>query len=171
MRQIALLLIPAAFATAVLAEPLTRLVYERGEFGAASTDEVSEALFWFSFSLAFSGANLLMTRTFFSLRRPWFPTALAGMSLLVNTGVSAALYGPLGIGGIVIGTVAGSAAMTVAQAYLPAPPAQRLRDRPHAPRRRRHAGRRGGARPRSRLRCGTCSTAPSGARCSRSSRR
>ena len=117
VRQIALLLIPAAFATAVLAEPLTRLVYERGEFGAASTDEVSEALFWFSFSLAFSGANLLMTRTFFSLRRPWFPTALAGMSLLVNTGVSAALYGPLGIGGIVIGTVAGSAAMTVAQAY------------------------------------------------------
>jgi putative peptidoglycan lipid II flippase len=118
VRQIALLLIPAAFATAVLAEPLTRLVYERGEFGATSTDDVAEALFWFSFSLPFSGANLLLTRTFFSLRRPWFPTALAGMSLLVNTGVSAALYGPLGIGGIVIGTAAASAAMTVAQAYF-----------------------------------------------------
>ena len=84
VRQIALLLIPAAVFTAVLAEPLTRLVYQRGEFGAASTDEVSEALFWFSFSLPFSGANLLLTRTFFSLRRPWFPTALAGMSLVVN---------------------------------------------------------------------------------------
>ena len=55
MRQIALLLIPAAFATAVLAEPLTRLVYERGEFGAASTDDVAEALFWFSFSLPVRG--------------------------------------------------------------------------------------------------------------------
>ena len=95
VRQIALLLIPAAVFTAVLAEPLTRLVYQRGAFGAASTDEVSEALFWFSFSLPFSGANLMLTRTFFSLQRPWFPTALAGMSLAVNLGVSLALYKPL----------------------------------------------------------------------------
>ena len=118
MRQIALLLIPAAVFTAVLAEPLTRLVYQRGAFGAASTDEVSEALFWFSFSLPFSGANLMLTRTFFSLQRPWFPTALAGMSLLVNLGVSLALYKPLGIAGIVIGTAVASAAMAVAQAYF-----------------------------------------------------
>jgi putative peptidoglycan lipid II flippase len=118
VRQIALLLIPAAVFTAVLAQPLTRLVYQRGEFGAASTDEVSEALFWFSFSLPFSGANLLLTRTFFSLRRPWFPTALAGGSLLVNLGVSLALYGPYGIAGIVIGTAVASAAMAVAQAYF-----------------------------------------------------
>jgi putative peptidoglycan lipid II flippase len=118
VRQIALLLIPAAVFTAVLAEPLTRLVYQRGEFGPSSTDEVSEALFWFSFSLPFSGANLLLTRTFFSLRRPWFPTALAGASLLVNLAVSLALYGPLGIGGIVIGTAVASAAMAVAQAVF-----------------------------------------------------
>jgi putative peptidoglycan lipid II flippase len=118
VRQIALLLIPAAFATAVLAEPLTRLVYQRGEFGAGSTDEVAEALFWFSFSLPFSGANLLLTRTFFSLQRPWFTTALAGMTLVINAGVSAALYSPLGIAGIVIGTAVSTAAMTVAQAYF-----------------------------------------------------
>ena len=135
VRQIALLLIPAAVFTAVLAEPLTRLVYQRGEFGAASTDEVSEALFWFSFSLPFSGANLMLTRTFFSLQRPWFPTALAGMSLVVNLGVSLALYKPLGIAGIVIGTAVASAAMTVGAGLLPAARAARLRDRPHAARR------------------------------------
>jgi putative peptidoglycan lipid II flippase len=118
VRQIALLLLPAAVFTAVLAEPLTRLVYQRGAFGPSSTDEVSEALFWFSFSLPFSGANLLLTRTFFSLRRPWFPTTLAGASLLVNLGVSLALYRPLGIAGIVIGTAVASAAMTVAQAFF-----------------------------------------------------
>jgi putative peptidoglycan lipid II flippase len=117
VRQIALLLIPAAVFTAVLAEPLTRLVYERGEFGPDSTEDVAEALFWFSFSLPFAGANLLLTRTFFSLQRPWFPTALAGVTLVINTAVSAALYEPLGIGGIVIGTAVASAAMTVAQAY------------------------------------------------------
>jgi putative peptidoglycan lipid II flippase len=117
VRQIALLLIPAAAATLALATPITRLVYERGTFDAESTEQVSEALFWFSFSLPFSGANLLLTRTFFSLQEPWRPTALAGATLAVNAAVSAALYGPLGIGGVVIGTVAASAAMTVGQAY------------------------------------------------------
>ena len=33
VRQICLLLIPSAVLMAVLAEPITRLVYERGEFG------------------------------------------------------------------------------------------------------------------------------------------
>ena len=117
MRQIALLLIPAAAATIVLAEPITRLVYERGEFDAESTDQVAEALFWFSFSLPFSGLNLLLTRTFFSLQRPWTPTGLAGVTLAINIAVSGALYGPLGIAGVVLGTVAATAAMTIGQAY------------------------------------------------------
>jgi putative peptidoglycan lipid II flippase len=116
-RLIALMLLPAAAATLVLAEPLTRLVYERGEFDAQSTAQASEALFWFAFSLPFSGVNLLLTRTFFSLQRPWTPTRLAGVTLAINTAVSLALYKPLGIGGIVIGTVVATAAMTVGQAW------------------------------------------------------
>jgi putative peptidoglycan lipid II flippase len=118
MRQICLLLIPAAAATLVLAEPITRLVYEHGEFGPADTDRVASALFWFAFSLPFSGINLLLTRTFFSLRRPWIPTGLAVASLLVNAIVSLALYGPFGIAGIVIGTVASTAATTLTQGYM-----------------------------------------------------
>jgi putative peptidoglycan lipid II flippase len=118
MRQIALLLIPAAAVTIALPEPITRLVYERGAFDAGSTDQVSEALFWFSFSLPFSGFNLLLTRTFFSLQRPWTPTALAGFTLAINFAVSAALYGPMGIGGVVLGTVASTAAMTAGQGYF-----------------------------------------------------
>ena len=115
-RQIALLLIPATVATLVLAEPMTRLVYERGEFGPDSTEMVTEALFWFTLSLPFSGINLLLTRTFFSLQRPWMPTALAGLTLLLNAAVSYALHQRFGIAGIVAGTVVASAAMTVGQA-------------------------------------------------------
>jgi putative peptidoglycan lipid II flippase len=118
IRQIALLLIPAAAVTIALPEPITRLVYQRGEFDAQSTDQVAEALFWFSFSLPFSGFNLLLTRTFFSLQHPWTPTALAGVTLAINAAVSAALYEPLGIGGVVLGTVASTAAMTVGQSYF-----------------------------------------------------
>ncbi len=118
-RQIFLLLVPAAVFTAVLATPVTRLVYERGSFDAQSTELVSSALFWFSFSLPFAGVNLLLTRTFFSLQRPWIPTALAAGNLAVNVVVSLLLYRPLGIAGLVIGTAVASLGMTIAQAiYL-----------------------------------------------------
>ena len=118
IRQIALLLIPAAAITVALPEPIIRLVYQRGEFDAESTSLTAEALFWFSFSLPFSGFNLLLTRTFFSLQAPWTPTALAGLTLLVNVAVSAALYEPLGIAGVVLGTVVSTATMTAGQAYF-----------------------------------------------------
>jgi putative peptidoglycan lipid II flippase len=118
IRLIALLLIPAAAATLVLAEPIVRLVYQRGEFDAQSTRQVTEALVWFSLSLPFAGANLMLTRTFFSLQRPWMPTLLAGASLVVNLAASLALYPSLGIAGPVIGTVLGSVAMTAGQAAL-----------------------------------------------------
>lgn len=117
VRQVYLLLIPAAAFTIVLATPITRLVYERGSFDAHSTELVSTALFWFSFSLPFAGANLLLTRTFFSLQKPWMPTVLAVGSLVVNAAVSLALYRPFGIAGLVIGTAIGSAFMTVGQTW------------------------------------------------------
>ncbi|HEY3865355.1 MAG TPA: murein biosynthesis integral membrane protein MurJ [Solirubrobacteraceae bacterium] len=115
MRQINLLLIPAAAFMIVLATPITRLVFERGEFNAESTKLVSEALFWFAFSLPFAGINLLLTRTFFALQRPWIPTKLAAMNIVVDIVVSVGLYKPLGIAGLVIGTVAANAVMTALQ--------------------------------------------------------
>jgi len=118
MRQILLLLMPAAAGTLVLATPITEVIYEHGAFGDDSTELVSSALFWFSFSLPFSGLNLLLTRTFFSLQRPWVTTGAAALNLAVNVAVSVALYKPFGIPGIVVGTAASSAVMTLAQARL-----------------------------------------------------
>ena len=117
VRQILLLLIPAAAVSAVLATPIVRLVYQHGEFGPDSTKLVSEALVWFSFALPFNGANLLLTRTFFSLQRPWTATVLAIGSVIVNGAVSLALYTPLGISGLVIGTLVGNAAMAAGQSW------------------------------------------------------
>jgi putative peptidoglycan lipid II flippase len=118
MRQILLLLVPAAAVVLVLSEPMTRLVYQRGEFDAAQTEVVAEALFWFAFSLPFNGLFLLLTRTFFSLQRPWVPTAIAGLNLVVTAVVALALYSPFGVGGIVVGTVVATIASVVAQAIV-----------------------------------------------------
>jgi putative peptidoglycan lipid II flippase len=97
---------------------MTRLVYQRGEFDAAQTELVATALFWFAFSLPFNGLFLLLTRTFFSLQRPWVPTAIAGINLGVTAIVALALYAPFGVGGIVFGTVLATAASVAAQAII-----------------------------------------------------
>jgi putative peptidoglycan lipid II flippase len=116
MRQINLLLIPAAAFMIVLPNPIVRLLFQRGEFTPHSTHIVAVALFWFAFSLPFGGLNLLLTRTFFAVQRPWIPTRLAAMNIVVDIVVSIALYKPLGIAGLIIGTVAANAVMTYLQA-------------------------------------------------------
>jgi putative peptidoglycan lipid II flippase len=115
MRQINLLLIPSAALMLILATPITRLIYQRGSFGPHSTHLASIALLWFAVSLPFAGVNLLLTRTFFAVQRPWIPTKLAAMNLVVDAIVSIALYKPLGIAGLVIGTASANVVMTALQ--------------------------------------------------------
>jgi putative peptidoglycan lipid II flippase len=118
VRQISLLLIPSAVLMAVLAEPVTRLVYQRGAFGPAATELTATAMLWWSISLPFQGVSLMFSRTFFSLQRPWATTALAGLNLVVNAALAAALYGPFDIAGIVLGTVVGTVVMCIAQGWI-----------------------------------------------------
>ncbi|MGI8633521.1 MAG: murein biosynthesis integral membrane protein MurJ [Solirubrobacterales bacterium] len=118
MRQIVLMLLPATAAILVLSEPMIRLVYERGAFDGGQTDLVATALFWFAFSLPFNGMFLLFTRTFFSLQRPWVPTAISAGNLLVTAGLAAALYEPFGVAGIVGATAAATALSVLAQALV-----------------------------------------------------
>jgi putative peptidoglycan lipid II flippase len=116
MRQINLLLIPAAAFLMVLATPVVRLIYQHGPvFDAESTHLTSIALFWYAVSLPFGGINLLLTRTFFALKRPWIPTGLAAMNIVVDIVVSVGLYKPLGLAGLVIGTAVANIVMTALQ--------------------------------------------------------
>jgi putative peptidoglycan lipid II flippase len=118
VRQMLLLLVPAAALMMVLSDPITRIVYQRGEFDAAQTDLVSEALFFFALSLPFAGINLILIRTFFSLQSPWTPTLIALGNLGVNAGLDALLYKPMGIGGIPLATAIVSLITTVALARV-----------------------------------------------------
>jgi putative peptidoglycan lipid II flippase len=117
-RQILLTLIPSAAIMAVLATPITRLVYQRGAFNAGATHLVSEAMVIWALSLPAQGASLLFSRTFFSLQRPWVTTALSVANMAVNALISLALYQPLGVRGVVLGSVAGTLVMASSQAWL-----------------------------------------------------
>jgi putative peptidoglycan lipid II flippase len=117
-RQVLLTLVPSAVIMMVLATPITRLVYERGEFGASATHLVSQGMFWWALSLPAQGASLLFSRTLFSIQRPWVTTAVAFANMGVNALISLALYKPFGLAGVVLGSVAGTLVMAVSQAVL-----------------------------------------------------
>jgi putative peptidoglycan lipid II flippase len=84
LRQIHFLLLPAAAVSIVLAEPIVRLLYERGAFDPDETTVVAQCLAAFSIGLAFNGMMLMLNRGFFSLQRPWTPTLVALGVLVLN---------------------------------------------------------------------------------------
>ena len=116
LRQIGFLLLPASAVSAVLAEPIVRLLYQRGEFTADQTQVVAEALAAFSLGLTFNGTMLMLNRSFFSLQSPWVPTVVALGNLVLNAVLDAALY-RVGVWGIPLATslvnIAGTLALLV----------------------------------------------------------
>jgi putative peptidoglycan lipid II flippase len=116
LRQIAFLLVPASVICAVLAEPIVRLVYERGEFEPDQTPIVASALAAFSLGLAFNGMMLLLNRAFFGLQSPRIPTLVAAGNLVFNTALYAVLY-RVGVWGvplaISIANIAGALALVI----------------------------------------------------------
>jgi putative peptidoglycan lipid II flippase len=117
LRQIGFLLLPASAVAAVLAEPIVRLLYERGAFEPDQTPVVASALAAFALGLTFNGTMLMLNRAFFSLQSPWVPTAVALGNLALNAALNAALY-RVGIWGIPLATslvnIAGTAALLLA---------------------------------------------------------
>src|SRR5918999_1314615 len=116
LRQIIFLLLPAAAAPAVLAEPIVRLIYERGRFDPEETPVVAGALAAFALGLAFNGSMLMLNRAFFSLQLPWLPTLVALGNVVLNVALYAALYrvGTWGIPlAVSLANIAGTAALVV----------------------------------------------------------
>ena len=113
LRQIGFLLMPASAVAAVLAVPIVRLLYQRGEFTADQTEVVAEALAAFSIGLTFNGTMLMLNRAFFSLQSPWIPTWIALGNLGFQIVLNAAFF-RLGVWGIPLATSLVNLAGTIA---------------------------------------------------------
>ncbi|MCK9250827.1 MAG: murein biosynthesis integral membrane protein MurJ [Solirubrobacteraceae bacterium] len=120
MAQILVLLVPVGMllTSPVIARDLVELVYQRAEWTPDNTVTAATALAAFGPSLALNGLTLLLSRTFFALQRPWANTALALASLGAGAVASLAMYRPLGIAGIVLGTFVGNVVLVWAQLRL-----------------------------------------------------
>jgi putative peptidoglycan lipid II flippase len=116
LRQIAFLLVPTAIVSAVLAEPIIRILFQHGHWRPEDTPVVADALAAFSAGLLFNGAMLMLNRAFFSLQSNWVPTSIALGNLFLNALLDFAFY-RFGVWGIPLATavcnIAGAWALLV----------------------------------------------------------
>ncbi len=87
---------------ALLSTPIIRVLFQRGEFNAYSTDITSWALTFYGLGLfSFGGIKILVT-AFHALQDTKTPVKVAIFCLVVNAVLNFVLMGPLKIGGIAL---------------------------------------------------------------------
>lgn len=103
-----LLTMPAAVALIALAEPIVRVLFERGAFDALATRQTAEALVAFSTGLPAYVLIRVLQPGFFAREDTVTPTIFAGVSVVANIAISLLLFPSLLHVGIAIATAASS---------------------------------------------------------------
>ncbi|MHA6299590.1 murein biosynthesis integral membrane protein MurJ [Devosia sp. CAU 1758] len=103
-----LLTLPAAVALIALAEPIVRVLFERGAFNALATQQTAEALVAFSAGLPAYVLIRVLQPGFFAREDTMTPTIFAGISVVANIAISLFLFPTLLHVGIAIATAASS---------------------------------------------------------------
>ncbi len=106
LRMMLLLTVPVAVAGALLAEPLTRLVYEYGRFQAADTIRTAQALQIFLLGLPFYGGMHMLSRCFYAIHDTKTPAVVGCVALAVNIAGDLALMQIFSHRGIAMGRLA-----------------------------------------------------------------
>ena len=114
MRLILVINVPAAVGLAVLAEPLVRVLFQRGAFVASDTALMLPVLAVYALGLPFFSFVNLALKAFYARKDTVTPVRAALLSFVINLGLSLALMRPLGTVGL---AVAGNVAI-VAQAWF-----------------------------------------------------
>ncbi len=96
---------PVLVFMAVFAYEAIKILFERGNFDAADTLMVTEALFFLSFAIIFYVARDTLTRVFYAFDDTKTPFLIAAISIFFKALLNFILVGPLGIGGICLSTV------------------------------------------------------------------
>jgi putative peptidoglycan lipid II flippase len=92
--------LPATAGLVILRVPITRLLFERGQFTAADTLATADALAWYAAGLAaFSGARIA-AQAFYAIGEPGIAVRSGIVSVVANIAAAVALMGPLGHSGL-----------------------------------------------------------------------
>ena len=101
VKTLSFIIAPISVGLAVLAEPVTAILFEKGEFTPADTALTATALRCFAIGMLFMAANEVMSKSFFAENRPKIPMMTSLIAMAVNMGLVVVLS-RFGIGGIAI---------------------------------------------------------------------
>lgn len=107
-RLMLMLNIPATFGLVVLAVPIVRLIFERGQFGPTDTLAVAAALIAYSPGLLGYSLVKVLSPTFYAMRDARTPVMVSIASVLVNAALNIAFVRVYGYLGLAVGTALAS---------------------------------------------------------------
>ncbi|MDO8525345.1 MAG: murein biosynthesis integral membrane protein MurJ [Candidatus Omnitrophota bacterium] len=97
-------LIPSTAGLIVLRAPITKVLFERGAFGAYSTGITSTALLFYAIGLVACGGTKVLVNTFYAMHDTMTPVKTALAALALNVVLNIALMFPLKLGGLALAT-------------------------------------------------------------------
>jgi len=98
LRDTAVVTLPAAIGLLVLAEPITRLLFEHGEAVPRDSVAIARTLQGFAAGLLFFSTFQLLTRTFYAMQDTRTPALVNVVAAIVNVGAALVYVGPLELG-------------------------------------------------------------------------
>ena len=105
LRLLLTLLVPAAVGLVLLAEPITALLFQYGEFTAErSTPMTAAALAFYALGLPAYGLVKGLAQGFYAVQDTRTPVATSAISMIVNVILNLALMGPMGLRGLALAT-------------------------------------------------------------------
>jgi putative peptidoglycan lipid II flippase len=118
LENILFILCPLSIIMMILAQPIIRVLFERGEFTAYSTSITSFALMFYAMGLFSFGGVKILAAAFHALQDTATPVKVAGGCLLLNAGLNVILMFPLRVGGIALASSFAAAVNFFALLYL-----------------------------------------------------
>ena len=105
---------PATVGLIVLRTPITRVLFERGQFGAAETAATASALAWYAAGLAGFSASRIAAQAFYAISEPGTAVRCGALSVAAGIVGAVLLMGPLGHAGLAAGSSVGAYVNVVA---------------------------------------------------------
>jgi putative peptidoglycan lipid II flippase len=102
LRNIFLVMFPSSMFLFLLAQPIVRVFFQRGNFDASSTAITSYALLFYSLGLTFFSAVKVLSSAFFSLQDTITPVKTTSLCLIINTILNFILMWFLRVGGLAL---------------------------------------------------------------------
>ena len=104
LRSVFTMMVPATMGIMVLAGPLVKIIFERGNFTVYSTGITSFALFFYCLGLTGNAGRIILANSFYSLKDTLTPGKIAGAALLINIILNFVLMWPLKMAGLALAT-------------------------------------------------------------------